>query len=152
LAKKTLPVQLPKWLVKRMGKAYYRLNFDKDFANAGVFAVLLGGHPEECPEQYALFSPITHVQAHCPTTILIQGEHDLMAPVNATRFLHTRLVEEKVPAVMHILPQTDHAFDLILPKISPSAHTAIYDVERFLALRVNNAEPLIQLKNSANKS
>ena len=35
---------------------------------------------------------------------------------------------------MHILPQTDHAFDLILPKISPSAHNAIYDVERFLAL------------------
>ncbi len=148
-AKKALPVQLPKWLIKRMGKAYYRFNFDKDFANAGVFAVLLGGHPDECPAQYALFSPITHVQAHCPATILIQGEHDLMAPVNATRFLHTRLLKEKVPAVMHILPQTDHAFDLILPKISPSAHTAIYDVERFLALQIKNAEELLQLKNSA---
>jgi acetyl esterase/lipase len=135
-AKKALPVQLPKWLIKRMGKAYYRFNFDKDFANAGVFASLLGGHPDECPEQYALFSPVTHVHANCPATILIQGEHDLMAPVNAVRILHTSLVEEKVLTVMHVLPQIDHAFDLILPKISPSAHSAIYDVERFLALQI----------------
>jgi hypothetical protein len=41
---------------------------------------------------------------------------------------------------MHILPQTDHAFDLMLPKISPSAHTAVYDMERFLALQIKNAE------------
>ena len=68
--------------------------------------------------------------------MLIQGEHDLMAPVKSTRFLCTRLMAEKVPTVMHILPQTDHAFDLILPKLSPSAHTAIYDVERFLALLI----------------
>ncbi len=60
--------------------------------------------------------------------------------VKTTRFLHTRLLEEKVPAVMHILPQTDHAFDLILPKISPSAHNAFYDVERFLALQVKMFE------------
>jgi acetyl esterase/lipase len=55
--------------------------------------------------------------------------------VATTRLLHDRLVEKNVPVVMHILPQTDHAFDLILPKISPSAHNAIYDIERFLALR-----------------
>jgi len=59
-----------------------------------------------------------------------------MAPVKTTHLLHKRLVKEKVPAIMHILPQTDHAFDLILPKISPSAHNAFYDVERFLALQV----------------
>jgi hypothetical protein len=34
---------------------------------------------------------------------------------------------------MYILLQTDHGFDLMLPKISPSAHNAIYDVERFTA-------------------
>jgi acetyl esterase/lipase len=63
-----------------------------------------------------------------------------MASVKTTRLMHAHLMEEKVPSVMHILPQTDHAFDLILPNISPSAHTAIYDVERFLALRVKNGE------------
>ena len=90
--------------------------------------------------QYALFSPITHVDAHCPATIQIQGEHDLMASVKTTHFLHTRLVEKKVRAALHILPQIDHAFDLILPRISPSAHTAIYDVERFLALQIKNVK------------
>lgn len=134
--KKAMPVQMPEWLIKRMGSAYYRFNFDRDFTNAGVFASLLGGHPDECPQQYALFSPVTHVHVNCPATLLIQGEHDLMAPVSTTRILHTRLVEEKVLTVMHILPQTDHAFDLILPKISPSAHTAIYDVEQFLSLQI----------------
>lgn len=140
LAKKVVPAQMSEWLIKKMGKAYYRLKFDKGFANAGTFAPLLGGHPDERPEQYALYSPVSHVHANCPATILIHGEDDVMAPVKTTRILHTRLVEEKVPAVMHILPQTDHAFDLILPKISPSAHNAIYDVERFLALQIKKVK------------
>jgi len=134
--KKAVPTQMPRWIIKKLGKEYYRLNMDKGFVNAGAFAPLLGGPPDECPETYALFSAATHVHSHCPPTLLIHGEDDIMAPVKSTRFLHTRLVKEKVPTVMHILPQTDHAFDLILPKISPSAHTAFYDVERFLAIQV----------------
>lgn len=132
--KKAVPAQLPAWIIKKMGKEYYRLGFDKGFANAGAFAPLLGGHPDECPETYALFSPINHVNQHCPPTLLIHGEDDTMAPVKATRVLYKRLAEANVQTVMHILPQTDHAFDLIMPKTSPSAHNAIYDVERFLAL------------------
>jgi acetyl esterase/lipase len=150
-AKKTVPVQMPEWIIKKMGSAYHRFHFDKDFANAGVFASLFGGHPDECPEPYVLFSPVTHVHAQCPATILIQGEHDLMASVKTTRCLRTRLVEEKVPIVMHILPQTDHAFDLVLPKISPSAHTAIYDVERFLALQIKNVEKPVVITEEIEK-
>ena len=134
--KKAVPTQMPGWIVKKMGKEYYRLNMDKGFVNSAAFAPLLGGHPDECPETYALFSPVTHVHSHCPPTLLIHGEHDLMAPVKSTRFLYTCLAKEKVPTVMHILPQTDHAFDLILPKISPSARNAIYDMERFMALQI----------------
>ena len=133
--KKAVPTKMPGWNVKKMGKEYYRLGFDKGFLNAGTFAPLLGGHPDECPETYALFSPVTYVHSDCPPTLLIHGEHDVMAPVKSTRFLHTRLVEEKVQTIMHILPQTDHAFDLVLPKISASAHNAIYEVERFMALQ-----------------
>lgn len=117
-----------------MGEEYYRLGFDKGFVNAGNFAPLLGGHPDECPETYALFSPITHIHSGCPPTLLIHGEHDIMAPVNTTRLLRILLLDKKIPTVMHILPQTDHAFDLILPKISPSAHNAFYDVERFMSI------------------
>jgi acetyl esterase/lipase len=133
--KKDAPAQMPKWIIRKMGKDYYRLGMNKGFENG--FAVLLGGHPDECPDAYTLFSPITHVNSDCPPTLLIHGEHDVMVPVRTIRSLHARLIEQKVQSVMHILPQTDHAFDLQLPGISPSAHNAIYDVERFLALMVN---------------
>lgn len=132
--KKNVPTQMPHWLIKRMGKEYHRLGFDKGFEKAGALAPLLGGHPNEYPERYALFSPIKYVHADCPPTLLIHGEHDIMAPVKTTRILYRLLVKKKVPAILHILPQTDHAFDLQLPKTAPSAHNAIYDVERFMAL------------------
>jgi acetyl esterase/lipase len=146
--KKSASTQMSGWIVKKMGKEYYRLGMDKGFKNAGAFAPLLGGHPDECPEAYTLFSPVTHVHAHCPPTLLVHGEHDTMAPVKSAHFLHSRLMEEKVPTVAHFLPQTDHAFDLILPKISPSAHTAIYDVERFLALQVRQENQLFKQKTN----
>lgn len=133
IPKKPTPTQLPEWIIKKMGKLYSRLNMDKGFVNAGAFAPLLGGHPDACPERYAHFSPLTHVHLACPPTLLIHGEHDILAPVNSTRILQNRLLANKVKTVMHILPQTDHAFDLIFPGISPSAHNAYYDVERFLA-------------------
>lgn len=130
------PSKIPDWMIKRMGEDYHRLGFDKDFKTAGSLAPLMGGHPDECPETYALFSPNKHVHPHCPPTLLIHGEHDLMAPIKTTRLLHQRLLEEGVRSVLHIFPQTDHAFDLVLPQISPSAHSAFYDVERFLALQL----------------
>lgn len=133
--RKTVPTQMPEWIIKQMGKDYYRLHLDKDLVNAGSFAPLLGGHPDECPDMYALYSPVSHVHADCPPTLLIHGTHDLMAPVQATRELFSRLVKAQVPVVLHLIPQTDHAFDLQLPSLSPSAHNAIYDVERFLALQ-----------------
>jgi len=136
--KKAVPTKMPEWMIKSIGaKDYHRLGFDKfekGLENVGTLAPLLRGHPDECPERYALLSPVTHVHPDCPPTLLVHGEHDIMAPVTATRRLHSLLVKNKIPAVMHILPQTDHGFDLILPKISPSAHNAFYDVERFLAV------------------
>jgi len=110
---------------------------DKGFENVGSIAPLMGGHPDECPERYKFFSPITHVTSTCPPTLLIQGTDDIMAPIKSTSLLYDRLVSEKVPAIMHVLPQTDHGFDLLWPKIAPSAHSAFYDVERFMALMVN---------------
>ena len=121
-------------MVKLIGKDYHRLGLDKDLKNIGTMPPLMGGHPDECPEKYALYSPITHIHAACPPTLLIHGEHDIMAPVSGTRDLYARLVEEGIPAVLHLLPQTDHAFDMMFPKIAPATHNAIYDVERFMAL------------------
>lgn len=96
---------------------------------------LLGGLPDQLPELYALASPVTHVHPDCPPTLLFQGEHDLITSADAVKVLHQKLLTAGVPAIYVEFPQTDHAFDIaILPEFSPAAQSAVYDVERFLAL------------------
>ena len=106
----------------------------KSMTDAGRLDTLLGGHLNEVPEIYELASPVTHVRADCPPTLLIQGESDIITPAAATRELYRRLVNCGVPAVNIMYPLTNHAFDLLLPHTSPPAHAALYDLERFLAL------------------
>jgi dipeptidyl aminopeptidase/acylaminoacyl peptidase len=101
---------MPSWVQKSMGKDFHRLGFDKD-AEPGMLIPILGGNPDEKPVAYAMFSPITHVHKDCPSTLLVNGEQDILAPVKAIRHLYSGLKEVGVPVVMHILPQTDHAFD-----------------------------------------
>ena len=137
--KKKAPAEMPAWMKKRIGKDFHRLGFDKGFENAGTIAPLMGGHPDECPGQYKFFSPITHINSNCPPTLLIHGEHDIMAPINSTRILYDHLINEKIPVILHILPQTDHAFDLLFPNLAPSTHNAFYDIERFLAITANSS-------------
>jgi acetyl esterase/lipase len=105
--------------------------------DAGRLDILLGGHPQDAPEMYQLASPITHVHPGCPPTLLIQGNHDVVCPVDATYALHTKLAEAGVPAINVIFPSTAHGFDLLFPQISPPAQSALYDVDRFLALLLN---------------
>jgi acetyl esterase/lipase len=51
------------------------------------------------------------------------------------RTLAQRLEASGVPVVYVEFPQTEHAFDLvILPRLSPAAQAALYDVDRFLGL------------------
>jgi acetyl esterase/lipase len=108
----------------------------KNMTEAGRLDTLLGGHPHEVPEVYELASPVTHVHAGCPPTLLIQGELDVITPAAATRELYISLVECGVPAANIIYPLTNHAFDILLPQVSPPANAAFYYLERFLALMV----------------
>lgn len=125
---------MPEWIQKMMGGDFHRLGYDKPPADAGALSVILGCHPEKCPGIYNYFSPLSHVHKDCPPTLLVQGEHDMFTPVAFTRRLYTKLKEANVPVVIDVLPQTEHGFDLFMPKYSPVAHMAVYDVERFLAL------------------
>jgi acetyl esterase/lipase len=95
---------------------------------------LLGGLPEELPDMAALMSPVTHVGPHCPPTLLLQGLHDHITPVDDVRVLFQVLRDHGVPVVYHEFPQVEHAFDLCAPRVSPPAQAALHDVERFLAL------------------
>jgi acetyl esterase/lipase len=129
--------KLPTWLRKIIGRDLHRIGLDKEIESIGKIEPLMGGHPDQCPEQYIFFSPFTYVNSQCPPTLLIQGNHDIMSPVKSTRLLFDKLIKEEVPAILHILPQTDHAFNRFLPNIAPSAHNALYNEERFLAITVN---------------
>ncbi len=114
-----------------------KLDSNMRWRYAGRLDILLGGHPQDALHAYQLASPITHVHPGCPPTLLIQGDQDLLVPVDSTRALYTKLVESGVPAINVVFPWTDHAFDLPFPQISPPAQSALYDVDRFLALMVN---------------
>jgi acetyl esterase/lipase len=103
----------------------------------GRLDILLGGWPQDAPHMYPLASPTAHVHPGCPPTLLIQGRQDTFVPVDATCAHYTRLVESGVPAINVVFPWTDHAFDLIVPQVSPPAQSALYDVDRFLALLLN---------------
>jgi acetyl esterase/lipase len=105
----------------------------KNMRDAGRLDILFGGHSFAMSEAYDLSSPITQVHPDCPSTLLIQGEHDLITPISATRQLRQGLAKAGVPIVSIELPCTNHAFDL-LPWISPSYQWALYAVDRFLAM------------------
>ena len=128
----TRTIGLPKVEVGLPGAAEMK----KSMTDAGRMDTLLGGHLHQVPEVYELASPVAHVHAGCPPTLLIQGEPDVIEPAAATRVLYWKLVECGVPAVNIIYPLTNHAFDLLLPQVSPPAHAAHYYLERFLALMI----------------
>jgi acetyl esterase/lipase len=107
------------------------------FQYSGRLDLLLGGRPEDVPGTYQLASPITHVHRGCPPTLLFQGSLDILVPVNTTRVLYAKLLEAGVSVINVIFPLTEHVFDLLLPKISPPAQSALYDVYRFLAALLN---------------
>lgn len=106
----------------------------------GRMDILLGGHPEDAPHLYEFASPITHIHSGTPPTLLIQGDKDLIIPVDGTRAHYNKLVESGVPAINVVFPLANHAFDLLLPQISPPAQSALYDVDRFLAILMNKEQ------------
>lgn len=116
-----------------------KLGIDPDvgqvvFGPSEMIAGLVGGRPEDCPEDYALASPITHAGPGCPPSLILQGGYDFGVRPDPVRQLHHVLTTAGVPVVYVELPFVDHGFDLFLPEVSPPAQAALYDLERFLAL------------------
>lgn len=109
--------------------------FGEDAVSRGVSG-LVGGPLEEIPEMYRLISPITYVDGDCPPTLLLHGTHDFLVDHLAAERLHQALSLADVPVVYLPLPGCDHAFEAVLPRVSPAAQTAVYYMERFLALIV----------------
>jgi acetyl esterase/lipase len=100
---------------------------------------LLGVEPEEsATAMYDLASPIHHVNPACPPTLMLQGAHDAVVPLEAARRLHRSLEAAGVPVVYVEYIWTEHAFDLMYPPLAnPAAKAALYDLERFLVSVAN---------------
>ena len=109
-------------------------DLEHDLAFRDMLPAIIGGRPDQIPETYQLLSPISHVGPHCPPTLLLHGSDDVFALTPGVRSLHQSLRDAGVRAVLVEFPHTDHAFDLVLPAVSPVAQAATHDVERFLAL------------------
>jgi acetyl esterase/lipase len=95
---------------------------------------LLGVEPESSSgEMFDLASPIHHVNPDCPPTLMFQGTHDAVVPLEAARRLHRSLKAAGVPVVYVEYIWTEHAFDQMYPPLAnPAAKAALYDLERFL--------------------
>lgn len=105
----------------------------RPFTGIGVSG-LMGGSPDEIPDVYRLLSPIVHVDADCPPTLLLHGDHDGLVQARETAVLHKKLREAGVTAVYLSFPDCEHSFESALPQFSPAAQVAAYYTERFLAL------------------
>jgi acetyl esterase/lipase len=101
---------------------------------------LLGVEPDDeaAAALYDLASPIHHVSPSCPPTLMFQGTHDAVVPLEAARRLHRTLEAAGVPVVYVEYVWTEHAFDLMYPPLAnPAAKAALYDLERFLVAVAN---------------
>ena len=73
---------------------------------------MVGGSPEELPEEYEAMSPIHLLTPDAPATLIVTAGHDLFVdPEDNHRFVD-RLDEEGVPHRHLELPWTEHMFDL----------------------------------------
>jgi acetyl esterase/lipase len=115
-----------------------RLDPSEAMRYLGRLDLLLGGSPQEVPDIYQLVNPTTHVREGCPSTLLLQGDKDVLVALDTTCALYTRLVQAGVPVIKVIFPWAEHGFDLFFPpQMNPAAQSALYDVDRFLALLEN---------------
>jgi acetyl esterase/lipase len=122
---------LTRW---RLFPAYRHANLP---GGALLLVDLFGGTLNEMPETYRLYSPITHVGAHCPPTLQIFGEDDFVIGASHGRRLHLALRGAGVPSVYVEFPDTVHGFDQyfgVSRRVAPAAQMATNDIEWFLAV------------------
>jgi acetyl esterase/lipase len=91
----------------------------------------LGGTPKEFAERYRQASPITHVTAQEPPSLLIYGQRDHVVKSTFGRGLADRLQATDSPVFFLEIPWAEHAFDAIFPGVS--SQVSLYYTERFLA-------------------
>ncbi|GAB4427499.1 MAG: hypothetical protein Kow0031_07580 [Anaerolineae bacterium] len=99
---------------------------------SGIGSVV-GATPATDPDRYRLLSPLTYAGPGCPPAMLLQATHDTLVDVTQVERFYRRLRRAGAPVIYVPFPNCDHAFESILPRLSPPAQTAAYHTERFVA-------------------
>ena len=76
-----------------------------------VLEAYLGGTPDQLPEPYKAASPIEHLSARVPPTLLIYGGRDHIVQAKYGRDLHAHLLAAGATSQFVEIPWADHAFD-----------------------------------------
>lgn len=121
-------------LTGRTGQAEALARKCAHLAIAAQLPVALDGTPYDVPETYTRYSPVNYVRRDVPPTFLVQGADDIGAPVAVVYKLEEMLHRCGVPGINLVLPHAEHGFDLVLRRVSPVAQSALYELDRFLAL------------------
>lgn len=96
-------------------------------AAIGIYAPTLFSHEEQrrgavtlaaltdlaSSEAASAASPMSHVTAGFPPTLLIHGTEDELVPVHASLVMYEVLAEAGVPTELHLYAEQPHAFDAI---------------------------------------
>lgn len=96
-----------------------------------ILEAFLGGTLDAVPERYRDASPIAHVSAAGPPTLLIHGARDHVVLPGMSRDLHARLQAVGARSMLLEIPWADHAFDTLPNGLS--GQVSLYYTERFLA-------------------
>jgi acetyl esterase/lipase len=96
-----------------------------------VLETYLGGTPDQMPELYRAASPLTHVAATAPPTLLLYGGRDHVVEARFGRVLHDRLRAAGATSILLELPWSEHAFDEVPGGLGRQLSYSY--VERFLA-------------------
>ena len=73
----------------------------------------IGGPPAQFPDRYLAVSPLAHVRAGLPPTLIAYGEEDHLIPISAHRQMAEKLTKAGVPNVLLVVPYSDHAYDAL---------------------------------------
>jgi acetyl esterase/lipase len=72
----------------------------------------IGGSPQQFPERYRAVSPIFHVRAGLPPTLIAAGAHDHLVPFGGHTEMVDKLNAAGVPNELVSVPYGDHAYDV----------------------------------------
>ncbi|MEO7133416.1 MAG: alpha/beta hydrolase [Vicinamibacterales bacterium] len=95
-----------------------------------VLEAYLGGTPDQLPEPYTGASPIEHLSARLPPTLLIYGLRDHIVQAKYGRDLHAHLIAAGATSQFVEIPWADHAFDAIPGGLS--GQLSLWYTEQFL--------------------